>query len=157
MLPSTKPITSATFPPLLCLCLTGCKLNFTLPAAGCLGPPGSAECQLLIGWKSSVRESNRTVCSDLSLCLAGRHKQSVSLSLWVISFATIEILPREHMLTHTLVFVLVHTRSQCLIEREGLCVSTFLNVQRDEFSNQSWLSQCPVTWSYRTSLAHTSM
>lgn len=72
---------------MLCMCLLVCKLNFTLPAAGCLGPPGTAECQLLIGWL--LRKNSRTVCSDLSLYLADHHKQSLSHSLWVTFLAAV--------------------------------------------------------------------
>lgn len=51
----------------LCLCLRGCKLNFTLPAAGCLGPPGSAERQLMTGWHISVSVRERARAAEQSV------------------------------------------------------------------------------------------
>ncbi len=105
-------------PSLLCLCLWGCKLNFTPPAAGCLGPPGSAERQLLIGCHTGMTEGSRTVCSDLSLYLADNHKQSLSHSLWVTSFAAIEFLPCERR------WQFFWNTSMCLCE----CVDTYLEL-----------------------------
>lgn len=149
---NTEAIMSTTISP---ACISwGCKLNFTLPAAGCLGPPGSAECQLLIGWQNSVTVSSRTVCSDLCLCLADSHKQSLSHPLWVTLFATVEFVPceqewRVRSLTMVCVCVCVSAQmhAQCwhLIgkERQSIYFSLLNSTQRDGISHQSWLSHRP--------------
>lgn len=60
----------------LCLCLRGCKLNFTLPAAGCLGPPGTAERQLMTGWHISM-----SVC-ERERARAAEQSVLTRLSIW---------------------------------------------------------------------------
>lgn len=148
---NTKAITRTTFSPsMLCMCLLVCKLNFTLPAAGCLGPPGTAECQLLIGWL--LRKNSRTVCSDLSLYLADHHKQSLSHSLWVTFLAAVKFPPwkkRWHFCSHTSLCVCDSADTHSILlpyrEREtSMYFSLLKSTQRDEISHWSLWNQCWV-------------
>lgn len=147
------------------VCLWGRKLNFTLPAAGCLGPPGSANtnCWLAgtLAWERAAEQSVLTCLSIWQTII-----NNLSLTLWVTSSAAVEFLPCEqrwHFCSraslHARVSAQAHTLRLIghLIGKQRLSIyfSLLKSTERDEISHQSLLSQSLVTWRHSSSLSHT--